>query len=216
VETPSGLKFIVVNVYNAGTGSARTGEAAAALIECEHRLPLVAAGDFNLHHEDWEEITPTTRVLPQGQALVDWAARKNIALVRRYGEQTHTLGGVLDLVWASSTLVASPGLTARVAQDISVPSDHSVLRITLHGGIGARYGCPGRFKMDSVDKTLFANAIRAAMPTLQADLASCSITAMQSNTQHANLDHLSESLTETLQTALELSAKRSSGKALGY
>jgi hypothetical protein len=77
---------------------------------------LVIAGDFNLHHEEWQRVTAVTYVRTQARELVDWAALNGISLTSQHGKQTHTSQAVYS-TWRG-------GLIARVARDIIIPSDH--------------------------------------------------------------------------------------------
>ncbi len=157
-------------MYNACPGSERPNGSVASIIEETEPPTTILAGDFNLHHSHWAHTRPNLRTSRQADDLVAWAHRNSISMVSKSGEQTHNLGGILDLALGSNSLIRSRGLIARVAKDIVIPSDHKVLRIVLPGGLGPQYGCPGRYLTDSIDKDRLSKAIRPAIPTLKQQL----------------------------------------------
>jgi hypothetical protein len=213
---PDGLQFRLTNIYNADPSSDRPGDGLDAAMDACSTLPSILAGNFNLHHEDWAHISPTSHVRPQADRLISWAEQSSITLVSRHGEATHNLGGVIDLVWGSAQLAASRQLSSRVANDISIPSDHRVIRIVVPGNQGARYGRPGRSKLETMDKPRFLKAVTAALPALHAELAQCTTAATESQGPQTRLDAFASSFSVVLRTALDTSAKRSSGKGKGY
>ncbi len=109
-----------------------------------------------------------------------------------------------------------PGIEAKIAADRSIHSDHKTLRITLPGGRGARYGSLGRFKMETLDEARYAEAIKSATPALRKALNACNAQHEDADNLHDKLDDFASLLTCVIRAALETSAKRSSGKALGY
>ncbi len=122
----------------------------------------------------------------------------------------------MDLVWASSPLAPGRVVTASIADDITIPSDHSVLRIAMPGGVGACYGQPGKYKTETLDEEGFTRAIMATLPGLPRALNRCHSQAANPSQGNENLDIFAHSLSESIQGALTTSCRPSSGKATGY
>ena len=60
-------------------------------------------GDFNLHHEDWDE--HTTNVTQQAHQLAEWVANIGGKYALEPGTVTHAQGGSLDLVISSGQMI---------------------------------------------------------------------------------------------------------------
>lgn len=122
----------IVNVYNAPPGATNPGAGLSFLIsipENSFHRNIILAGDFNLHHHLWH---PSRRGSPSTQAetLTRWLEAKNISFISEIDQPTHIRGNVLDLAFASDSLVAE-GITAAVQRDLDVTSDHYPVLVSL-------------------------------------------------------------------------------------
>lgn len=123
----------VVNLYNAPAGYARAGEAVMAICEATTltQQHMLWAGDYNLHHEDWDAYTrnPTT----QAQGFAEWTTTNGAQYGLDNGTITHQLGGTLDQVVASTSL-AQDLLECYTDENLDTTSDHKAIVTTIHLG----------------------------------------------------------------------------------
>jgi endonuclease/exonuclease/phosphatase family metal-dependent hydrolase len=68
--------ILIVNIYNLsawGIGAHSTGQRLKQL-KIPNTYPKIIAGDFNLHHPDWEEMT--VEPLARAREIVEWLQDK--------------------------------------------------------------------------------------------------------------------------------------------
>ena len=94
----------MVNLYNGPQGCLREGEAVSAICNSDLLIEkrTLWMGDFNLHHDDWDE--HTTNVTHQAHQLAEWVANIGGAYALEPGTVTHAQGGSLDLVISSGQM----------------------------------------------------------------------------------------------------------------
>ena len=215
VTMADGTRFRLVNLYNAPPGSVRAGEAADVLLRRPDEVQAASSlvtGDFNLHHERWRPSLGPSQVTAQSREVAGWSERWNFELLTEPGTPTHARGGTLDLTWASAALRDTRDVQAEIAEDISISSDHEVVRIELAGGKGARYGCPGRYRVEKTDKPRFARVLQNAVNRRIDALAQ----AAEIDPTPSRLDAWATALADALREALEAATPRSQGLVRGY
>lgn len=213
VTSPDGTRLRLTNIYNAPPGCDRAGEAVVLLLarpQAAQTEPGLVTGDFNLHHERWRPDMGASRATAQSREVVEWADRWECALLTEPGARTHDRGGTLDLTWATAALVDARVVQAEIAEDIPPPSDHEAIRIVLPGGRGARYGCPGRYRVDKTDEARFRAVLEGAVGQLH-EVAQAAETG-----RPPAIDALAGSLADTVRKALHAATPRSRGLVSGY
>jgi ribonuclease HI/endonuclease/exonuclease/phosphatase family metal-dependent hydrolase len=201
------------NVYNAGRGSERAGEAATLLrTHGKAEEAEVYAGDFNMHHENWSlSSSPTTWEITD--EWVKHCEDRDIHLVSNHDVPTHRRGGVLDLVWMTNRCSSRQAIRVRLAPELNGGSDHQPMRIDMEKAKPKEQQAAGRFRLDTLDSSLFEHLLKEGLPALTDALSHCE----EGDATEAEqiLDELAESITRQLKTALELSTKRTNPKARG-
>ena len=205
--------FQLASVYSAPVGSARPGEAARAVMSLPTDVPALWGGDFNLRHPTWEPTYPRS---PShlARSLASWAMEKELQLLNVPGVPTHSLGGTLDLCWATPQLCSAQSVQAGIADDLHISSDHKVIKIEIAGGMSASYGKPGRFRFETLDSQCFTAALKDMEPSLRRRVHAADTAIPPSRPQA--LDLLATGITEALHSALQVSTKRASGRGTGY
>ena len=206
----------IVNVYSAPTDCIRAGEGVEQL---QHTLntdqPALILGDFNLRYEHWDS-TLHSPASPQARQWQEWCDNQSISLLSKPGEPTHQSGSTIDLVWATAPLLRSRSITVQVDHSLDTPSDHYTLWINLPNGIGARYGTPGRYITDTLDKNLFSQTLMDLTSRPKKTLAAAKLAPSLLQARQNLLDQVANEIIEALQISLQAAAKRSTGWAHGY
>jgi hypothetical protein len=206
IAARAGPALLVINVYNAPTGSKiRPGEAARALVQLPPALlaqPTLIAGDLNLLHPRWQpslQCGLTTFAEP----FVSWLDSSQLVLSSEPDRATHDLGNVLDLTFGSSPLILA-GMSTVVAYDLDATSDHRPLLSTVPWD--SSYSTPTRrLRLDTLDQPLFLSQLASNLEGLT-----------EPTLDENGLDTLAEGLTAALYNAYQGAAKRSSGACSGH
>ena len=114
------------------------------------------AGDFNLHHPNWD---PAHRT-PSGQAevLLDWLDSHSFVYIGPVGTPTHNQGNTLDLAFSTGPLPAYTTL----ASHLDSPSDHCSLLTTVRWD--SRTNEPiRRLRLDTLDIDIFKNTLQSSL-----------------------------------------------------
>lgn len=143
---------------------------------------------------------------PEATSLVEWAETSNPALLSPIGESTHRDGNVLDLTWASSTL-----LRASTSMEISlhIILDYKILLSQVRiDSLNLLFSPLRKFWLDIMNKKLFLNLLKRKLQLfhytadLLRDLSSLSLLAKQ----------LTNSLIEALQASIRRTLVKSPGR----
>lgn len=159
-------KVYVTNAYNAPRASEREGETAQVAMRSQILMQgcNILAGDFNLHHNDWDSHTiyPT----PMSRQFADWVSESGGVYGLPSGTKTHQQGGCIDLVITSSSL--SPYVyECYVDEALDVTSDHSIIITMLGIGNGrAEEDGPSKFKFQKMDDKAFFDALHTTRCTM--------------------------------------------------
>ena len=78
----------MVNLYNPPLGSigAHSTGQRLKLLDLPDTYPMIIAGDFNLHHPDWEEMT--TEPPAMARAMVEWLQDMSFSLLNVHNYPT--------------------------------------------------------------------------------------------------------------------------------
>ncbi|KAI0993546.1 hypothetical protein K3495_g14638, partial [Podosphaera aphanis] len=151
VRAPSGIKMLVVNVYNAPSGSIAEGEAVRALLNLPRsifRCRTFLAGDFNLKHTRWQASVTTNQ--SAAESLLEWTDLNSISLISEADVPTHNRGNVLDLSFASNSLILA-GAESAIIPELDVTSDHLPIGTIIPWD--SRFQEPvTRLKLDTLDE----------------------------------------------------------------
>ncbi|KAN0071060.1 hypothetical protein V8E54_010491 [Elaphomyces granulatus] len=192
----------VINIYNAGPGSERTNEAVERIMEYQALGEGLICGDFNLHHGHWDP--NATRDDAIADRLVDWLLDRSVALLT--DPQVPTRGeAVLDLTMATNDLYRRTRMEAYVDERYACGSNHKPILTCICGTRASRGGKRlGRYSMEKLDPEEFGRicAREAANLTWNAE-------------RPRAVNHLAESIQNTLLMALQGSTTRSSGRGTG-
>jgi hypothetical protein len=129
--------IIVVNMYNPPSGCAgahSTGER-LRLLDILDTYPTIVAGDFNLHHPDWEETTSEPSAM--ARAMAEWLQDKSFSLLNVHNYPTfhhhnHQHHLVCDLTLVNTRATGRMLVSQwRVDEEACTGSDHVVIRFTI-------------------------------------------------------------------------------------
>ena len=132
--------ILIVNIYNPPAGSAgahSTGQR-LRLLELPDTHPVIIAGDFNLHHPDWEDMT--TEPIATARALAEWLQDTSYSLLNVHNYPTfhhhnHIHHSVCDLTAANARAIGRSLVSHwRVDEEARTGSDHVVIRYTIANG----------------------------------------------------------------------------------
>ena len=128
---------LVVNICNLPSGSIEkhsTGQR-LKLLDLSGTYPTIIAGDFNLHHPDWEQMT--TEPPATARAMAEWLQDKLFSLLNvhnypNFHHHNHLHHSACDLTlankWAIGRTLASRW---KVDEEAHTGSDHVVIRFTI-------------------------------------------------------------------------------------
>ena len=124
--------LLVINIYNDSKGTALDALMRTSL----PNIPMIISGDFNLHNPLWSKYDSKTPMSPQSNDLIKWAETMDLHLCNQPGEiMFHRAGtsSVLDLTWASSSIMLNGLEEWCINTDLSTNSDHipSTWSVTL-------------------------------------------------------------------------------------
>ena len=129
--------ILIVNLYNPPTGSTRAHSTGQRLIlmNLPDTYPTIIAGDFNLHHPDWEEMT--TEPIAAARTMAEWIQDTSLSLLNVHNYPTfhhhnHIHHSVCDLTLANARAIGRALISHwRVDEDARTGSDHVVVRYTI-------------------------------------------------------------------------------------
>lgn len=156
IKGPEIFSLQIINIYNAPPGATNPGAGVSFLLSLTSislNPKLILTGDFNIHHPNWNlsyNGSPST----QSSDLICWLEDNDLSLLSEVNVPTHNLGNVLDLCFASSSLLIG-GAHATVQQDLDVSSDHSPLLINVPCQVRSNPSSPRlRFATIQLDTSL--------------------------------------------------------------
>lgn len=170
------------------------------------------AGDFNLHHVDWDShtINPT----PQARSLAEWITDIGGSYALRQGTTTHRQGGALDLVISSSSMTPDV-LECYVNQNLDATSDHEVISTSIAiSGRSKAILKEARFQFKKLDDKIFHSTLQAQTDIIQTELVLVQESVRFSEGRKEKLDQCAAKILSTIHQSLVLSTPRigNSGK----
>lgn len=198
----------VVNIYNAPAGCIRAGEAIASVIESNilTQKSTLWAGDFNLHHVDWD--LQTVNPTPQARSLAKWVTNVGVADALPPGTITHKQGGTLDFVISSSSITPDV-LECYSNPDLDTTSDHEVLSTTVAlNGRSQAIPKETRFQFKKLDDKVFCSTLQAQTDIIQAELAIAQGTSKFSGDRKEKLDQYATKTLAAIYHSLTLSTPK--------
>lgn len=205
VRAPSGIKMLVVNLYNAPSGSIAEEEAVRALLDLPRsifRCRTFLAGGFNLKHTRWQASVTTSQ--SAAESLLEWTDLNSISLISEADVPTHNRGSVLDLSFASNSLILA-GAESATIPELDVTSDHLLIGTIIPWD--SRFQEPvTRLKLDTLDENLFYSLLQVEMARMP---------SLPVHPQPETLDTYAESLCSALQNAFRGSARRALWRGTG-
>ena len=189
VSLRAGQELRLVNVYNAGAGSERAGEAVDLLLRTRRSHTEIIAGDFNLHHPLWSAPERSPPTSPQATRLVDYAEHHGLLFLGPYTEEgTHSRGNTLDLVWGSiDTLQLRP--QCLLAHEVANGSDHTAVSLRLATVTTPVNKQKEKLRAAKIEPDTFLPALSPLLPNIP------------SNPSPSDLDTLAEGITGAIQQA---------------
>lgn len=146
--------FTIINTYNAPLVAVNPGAGISPLISlAANQFPTktILAGDLNLHHPNWNP-GYSGDLSTQAEDFICWLERNNLFLLSEIDVPTHNRGNVLDLCFASCTLL-SLGSTATVQQDLDVTSDQLPILIE-NPNQSRKIPPPSRLRFATIDQEI--------------------------------------------------------------
>ncbi|KAI1005720.1 hypothetical protein K3495_g2502 [Podosphaera aphanis] len=197
--------MLVVNEYNAPTGSIAEGEAARALLDLPRsifRRRTFSAGDFNLKHTRWQASVTTNQSV--AESLLEWTDSNSISLISEADVPTHNRGNALDLSFASNSIILA-GVESAIIPELDVTSDHLPIGTIIPWD--SRFQEPfTRLKLDTLDENLSHSLLQAEMARMP---------SLPVHPQPDTLNTCAESLCTALQNSFRGSARRALGRGTG-
>ncbi|KAL5601097.1 uncharacterized protein BROUX77_005346 [Berkeleyomyces rouxiae] len=201
----------IVNVYNSGTGSHQTNEAAEPLINATLSPTYLVVGDFNLHHPRWDaRVLQSTR---NADMLADWLLDSNSVLLADPNIPTHDAGGVLDLSIISHNIPSTFHAQAILDEALTCGNNHSAVVVTISRCEVARRRPTNKVNMKSLDQKGFERECSSLAAHLQATYPNLS--ALPTEQKHLELDNLAAQLQQGISDVLTKSTTKSSNKGRG-
>lgn len=205
ILSPSSSNILIINIYNAPPGSVNEQAAINTLLQ----LPTSSfirstflAGDFNLHHTYWQ---PSFRYsTAAAEPFVSWIDNLSLSLTSKVDTPTHIQGNVLDLAFASSTLLAQ-GIETSVAAHLDITSDHYPLLTEIRWDQRFQEH-QAKLKPDTLQLERFKTLLQQNLQTSW---------ALPNDLQPKTLDVAALNLVTAIRNAYQGSAARSSGKGMG-
>jgi ribonuclease HI/endonuclease/exonuclease/phosphatase (EEP) superfamily protein YafD len=185
----------IVNIYNAPVGTIDAGLAVQSLTDLTSSFLLhsiLLAGDFNLHHPQWNPNHPRQSV--QAGHFIDWLDKNNFIYISEPSKATHNAGGVLDLTFLAGQISA----ITTIAEHMDVTSDHRPLLTTINWDT-QRQKSIQRLRPDTIDIEQFTDMLQHNLSAIPAN-TDCISTD--------NLDQAAVNLTDAIYQAYAASAKR--------
>jgi ribonuclease HI len=201
LQTRNLSPLLIINIYNAPTGSDNAGDAIKALFQLQRNSlqSTFLAGDFNLSHPRWNPLN--LRPSSQAEPFTAWLDSHSFAFTSEVGRQTHNRGNVLDLAFLTGPLAAN----TTTAEHLDVTSDHSPLLTTINWD--PRFQEPfKRLRIDTLDVDLFISLLAHNLNTLP---------ALTENPSPTELDAKAANLTSAIGEAYNGSARRALGQNSG-
>lgn len=202
----NGPTFTITNLYNAPLGSSEPLAAVAALTTTPPGTGRwLIAGDFNLPHASWDNRDGTAS--PQAAELEAWTAAHDIHLLTPTYSPTHDAGGILDLTWASGTLLERQPIT-NLEASLEAGSDHRPLLTTIPGQYHHSPNLSPPLSYDYMDTDAFLKALHLSLQGYQ----------LPSLDSAAGIDSLASFITTSLTSAIRQTTPVSSrhGRSLPY
>jgi ribonuclease HI len=206
-----GQRLLLINIYNAPRGSVDPGRGLQSLLSFAPLagVPALIAGDFNLHHPDWQ--TGINSTGDEG-LLVRWASQHG--LTQTLPPDTPTRGrNTIDLVWVTPALEGI-GVETEVATQLFAGSDHQSLLSTVRiRRQDSRPAARGLFRMSTLDPEAFTSALQAALLGLDPLWERVRGLGPGPGPGSAEelLDRFAAGLSEAVETALAASTKQAQG-----
>ncbi|KAG9126385.1 hypothetical protein FRC07_003632 [Ceratobasidium sp. 392] len=133
-----GFRFQLVNIYLHGT-SKQTAARSLIEVPVDLTIPVIYAGDFNLHHAKWS-LPDSSHSSQTGAAsdLAEWIDSNDMTLLNHAGVATRIgrtgqQDSVLDLTLANSTALDTDLVSGWLCSDIeNLKSDHCALSWSIN------------------------------------------------------------------------------------
>lgn len=206
LQPRTGTKITITNVYNAQTNSERTHEAVTLLQSQPCPENHILCGDFNLHHHRWD--TRATSESPLAEDFSTWTDVNNMLLLTDRNIPTRR-NAVLDLSFASASLLEKVEMTAEIDDKVDCNSDHRPVRVTLNNCHRTPHRKEGAYQLDKIDSDKFNAAVQENAATLRGDWS------VSQTSRTDEVTRIVVQLQNTLATALNRSTPRSSGTGCG-
>ncbi|KAF7174223.1 hypothetical protein CNMCM6106_008360 [Aspergillus hiratsukae] len=157
-------------------------------------LPTLLAGDFNLLHTRWQpSLTYTPAV--SAEPFIEWLDQLGLICTTEADRSTQSRGNVLDLTFASNSLVRN-GVHTELATHLDATSDHKPLLTTIQWD--QRPPPTGqKIRFDTLDQPLFRSLLTTNLTQVKPN-----------NSSKADLEKLAYGLVSAIRNAYQGSAKR--------
>ena len=198
---------LLVNIYNAPTGSIDEHQGLAALFSTTiPSLPCMLAGDFNLRHPSWQTTGPTsTKAAP----FLTWAVNQQLSLTLPPNTPTHG-PNMIDLVWANSAL-CTQGVLSEVPDDLPPLADHEPIITSINWGSPRQTRQNPPLRWSTFDDALFQQTLSwSCMPVHQ------SIAELSHTPSSSQLDRLTTAITDAIMTAVEAATRQAYPQPSGH
>lgn len=201
--------LLLVNLYNAPTGSIREHQGLGALLSTSlPTSPCLLAGDFNLRHPLWQATTsPSTRAEP----FLIWAESHLLSMTLPPNTPTHNQN-MIDLSWANPALYRM-GVTSGVPDDLPSLADHNPVATTINWGLFKTPQAQPPLRRSTLDEDIFQQTLQqSSQATYQ--LASSLYESLPPT--EGQLDDLASNIISTIILAAEAATRRAYPQPSGH
>ncbi|KAL2887338.1 Endonuclease/Exonuclease/phosphatase family protein [Ceratocystis lukuohia] len=190
-----GLHF--ANVYNANLGDPESGITLKKAQQKVKDRKMILVGDLSLHSQLWDSKKEDSSDCDQ---IHDWVEQEGVTLLNEPDDNTcfSNKSSVIDLAFASDSLLDQSNCTTRVSKNLNCGSDHLPLATTI-----------GNVKVDDIVRRMDAEAFKKACPREAIMLEG------REPTREAEIESFAVDLTKMMTKALDRAAPRALGNGTG-
>ncbi|KAL2891122.1 Endonuclease/Exonuclease/phosphatase family protein [Ceratocystis lukuohia] len=202
----TGQGLHIANVYNANPQDTSRGVALVRAQKTVKDKKMILCGDLNLHSHMWDSRKSESR---DCSLILDWLSEDDVTLLNEPDDNTcfHSKESpsVIDLAFASSTLLGQTGCTTKVMKELNCGSDHFPLSTTIEGIQIDDVVRATRHNMNRLDTEKFTRACARESTSLNAREA----------LRAEDAEELAAGLIKAMTKALDEAAPKALGRGTG-
>ncbi|KKF92045.1 Endonuclease [Ceratocystis platani] len=202
----TGQGLHIANVYNANPQDTSRGVALVRAQKTVKDKKMILCGDLNLHSHMWDSRKSESR---DCSLILDWLSEDDVTLLNEPDDNTcfHSKESpsVIDLAFASSTLLGQTGCTTKVMKELNCGSDHLPPSTTVEGIQIDDVVRATRHNMNRLDTKKFTRACARENNSLHA----------REPLREEDIEALAADLIKAMTKALDEAALKALGKGTG-